>query len=279
MKLYCCALILILALTMCRAAKPLSFTFPTGFKQVSTDWTDCSSDSDVQQKMAVLLGGKSFDDVIEQSKKNPTHVTCSANDPVMGKSINLTLYLTDDEPVKKKPNKQRLEMKVSLNPNPKQLHATSGSQYIYAWWFKLNKNLIAGDKFFHIFQIKAEKTDTNPLVTLSLTKSDGLHLRLTKKEGGTLEPEATLVKNLPSVVGNWIQAFVQIQYSNNGLIVVTLKDQAGNVLSNKTLNNNNVWKGVKFYRPKWGLYRHIPGPYKKPGDSQLFSNIQIWNKK
>jgi hypothetical protein len=34
------------------------------------------------------------------------------------------------------------------------LHALEGSTTIYAWWFRLRSNIVAGDGFFHIFQVE-----------------------------------------------------------------------------------------------------------------------------
>ncbi len=59
----------------------------------------------------------------------------------------------------------RLEMWTNHRAD---LHALEGSTTIYAWWFRLRTNIVAGPDFFHIFQV--EKNYEN----LSKTSPNGV---------------------------------------------------------------------------------------------------------
>ena len=248
--------------------------------------TDCSSD--VHKQINLALGGSSSKDAIEiptTNDKKP-HLSCASNSFNGKSAINLTLYTNDNDPATNDNDRQRIEMKV-FESSPTQLKATKNTNYIYTWWFHLNPTLKAGDKFFHIFQIKAvgKGVQTDPMATFTLTKEDGLHLRLKKNENGN--PVHTKMLSLSSVKGKWIQAYVRVQYmsdatpgkdSTSGSIKVILNDQSGKQLFEKTIYNKMVWTAASFYRPKWGLYRSKSSQYQQPADWELFNDIQIWKK-
>ena len=262
----------------------LNFNF-TGYTNVATLMvTNCTTD--VHNQINAVLGGSPNIDVIEIPTTNPTlpHVTC-VSDCTMSKAINFTLYTTDNDSVTLLSDRQRLEMKV-FDKSPTLLKATNNSHYIYAWWFYLDPSLQAGDNFFHIFQIKAVGTgvDDNPLVTFTLTRKNGLHLRLRHNDSATTEYHNMVP--ISAVVGKWTQAFVQVNFQNgvtpgaatSGSIQVILKDQSDNQLFQGLFYNDMYWNLANFYRPKWGLYRSISTLYRQPGDWELFNNIQIWKK-
>ncbi len=67
---------------------------------------------------------------IPTTNPNLPHVSCSS-DPVMGNAVvNFTLYNTDNDPVTKNPEKQRIEMKV-YGRSPANLKATYFLEQLY----------------------------------------------------------------------------------------------------------------------------------------------------
>jgi Polysaccharide lyase len=217
---------------------------------------------------------------IPNTNKNKPHVSC-VND--MGPSVQLTIYKNDDDSASTKPQRQRIEMKVH-DGSPTSYKATRETNYVYTWWFKLDQGMVVSDSFFHIFQLKAVgNVPDMPVFTLSLSNEDGLHMRSNVKGTETLNPSTDFLKLLPlkSVVGTWIQATVEVNYSNtpsNGYVKVSLKSQDGRPLADKQKSFRTYLSGAQFVRPKWGLYRQINNAF-RPSDTELFQNIQIWKRK
>ena len=137
-------------------------------------------------------------------------------------------------------------------------------------------------------QLKVVGTaETQPVVTISLSKSDGLYLRIFNDDD-TISRHPLL--SLSNFTGKWIQVRLEVLYkqgkvsgsTNSGYVKVILKDQNGVQLYPKGSNTglfygNMFWSDADFVRPKWGLYRAISAEH-QPYDWQLFQNIQIWSK-
>ena len=200
----------------------------------------------------------------------------------MGPSVQFTIYRNDDDSVTQLTDRQRLEMKV-FDKSPTLYKATLNTNYVYTWWFKLSQTMVVSDSFFHIFQLKAvgNVTDT-PVFTLTLTNTNGLHLRANRNGNDTLTPSTDYLNLLPlkSVVGNWIQATVEANFTNskqNGYVKVLLKSQTGIQLVSQQTSFVTYWSGAQFVRPKWGLYRKISSTF-QASDTQLFQNVQIWKR-
>ena len=197
----------------------------------------------------------------------------------MGIALQFTIYKDDDDSVTKKNDRQRMEMKV-FERSPALYKAVKNTNYIYSWWFKLDKDLTASNTFFHIFQIKAVGTnvDDSPLFTFTLTRNDGLHFRVRRSDHKT-EDKFTMAP-LPKVLGKWTQAFVEANFINgasNGYFRVILKDLAGNELYSNKVFNDNWWSEASFYRPKWGLYRKKSNDFQN-SDTEKFQLVQIWKR-
>ena len=200
----------------------------------------------------------------------------------MGPSVQFTIYRNDDDSVTQLTDRQRLEMKV-FDKSATLYKATLNTNYVYTWWFKLSQTMVVSDSFFHIFQLKAvgNVTDT-PVFTLTLTNTNGLHLRANRNGNDTLTPSTDYLNLLPlkSVVGTWIQATVEANFTNskqNGYVKVLLKSQTGIQLVSQQTSFVTYWSGAQFVRPKWGLYRKISSTF-QASDTQLFQNVQIWKR-
>lgn len=202
----------------------------------------------------------------------------------MGPSIQFTIYKDDDDTVTKLGDRQRIEMKVH-EPSPTSYKATLNTNYVYTWWFKLGQDMVVGDTFFHIFQLKAigSNVPDTAVFSLSLTNKNGLHMRINRNGDDNLIPRTDYVNLLPlqSVVGNWIQATVDVSYrsnSNYGYIRVLLKSPTGRLLLPvQQVWFITYWPQADFVRPKWGIYRKINSAF-QPSDTELFQNVQIWKR-
>ena len=125
--------------------------------------------------------------------------------------------------------------------------------------------------------------DDSPVATFTLTTKNAFHLRLRNDDHSTF----TYYDMIPvsSVAGNWIQAYVKVDYksgntagsSTSGSIQVTLKDQRSGLLYDKLIYHNMFWPEADFVRPKWGLYRTMSDSFQS-ADWELFQNVQIWEK-
>ena len=95
----------------------------------------------------------------------------------MGTALRFYIHITDDDTAGNNPDKQRMEMKV-FNSSPTELKATNDQSFIYVWWFRLFSALQVTNTFTHIFQLKAVGGDDgNPLMTFTITTTDGFHIR------------------------------------------------------------------------------------------------------
>jgi len=139
--------------------------------------------------------------------------------------------------------------------------------------------------YFHIFQLQSvgKNVDDFPLVTFTLTRKNGLHLRLRNDDHSTITYKNMVP--LSSVIGKWTQAFVQVNYksgktpraSNSGSIRAILRNQNANLLFDQVYYHNMYWPEADFVRPKWGLYRANSSLFQS-ADWELFQNVQIWKK-
>jgi hypothetical protein len=214
----------------------------------------------------------------------------------MGKALNFTLYKTDDDSASIFTDRQRLEMKV-YGYSPDNLLAYNNSNFVYAWWFKLNPELICNPngRFWHIFQIKAVGTDidSSPMFTFTLSNTtEQFHFRQLNVTTGS-STHYPPVSDMSFILNRWIQAFVEVQYKNgesneetlnlnDGYVRVILKDQYGVQIyplndDSGVMRSNMFWDGVDYARPKWGLYRAIANEY-NDFDYELFQNVQIWQR-
>lgn len=268
------------------AAWDLDFDF-VGYRNKATLLiNDCVNDA-INQINTVLGGNPEIAAVeIPTTNSGRPHVSC-VPDSKMGNAIKFTIYKSDNDAVTGNADRQRLEMKV-FERSPSALKATNNTDYIYSWWFKLAKSTTVGKGFWHIFQLKAvgNNVDDTPLATFTLTTTDGFHLRLRSDDFVTTTTYRLV--DLPSVLGKWVQAFVQVSYKpgkvagskNSGSIRVIIKDEVGKTLfplgdDVNLFYNNMFWDSASFVRPKWGLYRKIDNSFQS-SDYELFQNIQIW---
>ena len=260
----------------------LDFDFSAYNNQLQLLITQCQ-DHDLKQQINEALCGNQYATKcieIPTTNQDLPHVTCSA-DTRMGKVINLTLYKNDDDSLTGSIDRQRIEMKT-FRSNPEML--TQVTDYVYAWWFHLNPNLKTGEKFFHIFQLKSG-VDSTPLLTFSLTRKLGFHIRWrTENRTGVIQESKQIVMDLPDALGRWLQASVQIHYQNaSSYFRVTIKDENGFELfplnnASGIFNCNScelLRETGHTIHPKWGFYRAHDDLH-QPSDWQLFQNIQVW---
>lgn len=152
------------------------FTFTGYTKRTTLLLTDCTSQNP-KTEINKALGGSATTVSYEEPSEPATHISCIDTDTEMGTALRFYIHSTDDDTASSNPDKQRMEMKV-FNSSPTELKATSGQSFIYVWWFRLNSALQATNTFFHTFQLKAVGGDDgNPLMTFTLTTTDGFHIR------------------------------------------------------------------------------------------------------
>ena len=164
---------------------------------------------------AVLRDNSIVEPVVGNNVALP-HVFCVSDD-TMFNAINLTIYaadgftskIVDNRPNRQTEGRQLLEMRVYGRSQPV-LRASEDTNYIYAWWFYLKPSFSVTNSFTHIFRLRAvgQDVDQNDLVTFTLTRRDGLHLRVRDDTSKTITYQTML--DLASATGTWIQAFVKV---------------------------------------------------------------------
>lgn len=134
-------------------------------------------------------------------------------------------------------------------------HAENNTTY-YRWKFKLASNINTGNRFFHVFQLKAIGGDDTgfPILTISPIRD-----RLELKHSRT-GPENEQVLNsapLDNFKGVWIEAYLKVKHGNSGSIYFTLKKVSnGDIMLAYVRENIDMWRtGAESNNPKWGIYR------------------------
>lgn len=152
------------------------FTFTGYTKRTTLLLTDCAT-QDAKTEINKALGGSATTVSYEEPSESATHISCIDTDTVMGTALRFYIHINDDDTASTNTDRQRMEMKV-FNSSPTELKATSGQSFIYAWWFRLFSSIQVTNTFFHTFQLKAVGgNDGNPLMTFTMTSTDGFHIR------------------------------------------------------------------------------------------------------
>lgn len=196
----------------------------------------------------------------------------------------------DNEPVKGKTDRQRVEIK-SFEPSPDNLKGTNGETVQYKWRFKIPLGFRPTSGFTHIHQIKAVGGDDgNPLFTLTLRKMPNA---LNKLELIYVKDEATkMIKyqtaNMSLFEGTWVEATETIKVGLKGTYALTIKKVAdGTVLMNYsnsdiqtirsayTSKTGTAYTANSFIRPKWGIYRSLKEIATMKDETMRFSDFSI----
>jgi hypothetical protein len=185
----------------------------------------------------------------------------------------------DNEPVKGKTDRQRVEIK-SFEPSPDNLKGTTSETVQYKWRFKIPTGFKPTKDFTHIHQIKAVDGDAgNPLFTLTLRKmtngSKKLELIYVKHEATKMIKFQTV--NMSLFEGIWVEATETIKVGLKGTYAITIKKVSdGTVLMNySNLNIQTIRTDNSFIRPKWGMYRSLKDIANMKDETIRFSDFSI----
>lgn len=205
-------------------------------------------------------------------------------------NLHVTNTPPDNEPVKGKTDRQRVEIK-SFEPSPDNLKGITGETVQYKWRFKVPAGFKPTKNFTHIHQIKAvDGDDGNPLFTLTLRKmlngSNKLELIYVKDEATKMTKYQTV--NMSLFEGIWVEATETIKIGLKGTYDLTIKKVSdGTVLMN--YSNSNIqtirtaylskigasYSANSFIRPKWGMYRSLKDIADMKDETMRFSDFSI----
>ncbi|OMQ10434.1 hypothetical protein [[Flexibacter] sp. ATCC 35103] len=205
-------------------------------------------------------------------------------------NLHITNTPPDNEPVKGKTDRQRVEIK-SFEPSPDNLKGITGETIQYKWRFKIPTGFKPTKNFTHIHQIKAvDGDDGNPLFTLTLRKmsngSNKLELIYVKDEATKMTKYQTV--NMSLFEGIWVEATETIKIGLKGTYDLTIKKVSdGTVLMN--YSNSNIqtirtaylsktgtnYSANSFIRPKWGMYRSLKDIADMKDETMRFSDFSI----
>ena len=211
------------------------------------------------------------------------HITEVYDDDLKKYVFEFNLHVTnappDNEPVKGKTDRQRVEIK-SFEPSPDNLKGTTGETVQYKWRFKIPKGFKPTKDFTHIHQIKAVDGDAgNPLFTLTLRKmingSNQLELIYVKDEATKMIKYQTVDMSL--FEGTWVEATETIKVGLKGTYAITIKKVSdGKTLMNYSNSNiQTIRADNSFIRPKWGMYRSLKDIANMKDETMRFSDFSI----
>jgi len=194
-------------------------------------------------------------------------------------NLHVTNTPPDNEPVKGKTDRQRVEIK-SFEPSPDNLKGTTGETVQYKWRFKIPKGFKPTKDFTHIHQIKAVDGDAgNPLFTLTLRKmtngSNKLELIYVKDEATKLIKYQAI--DLSLLEGIWVEATETIKVGLKGTYTLTIKKVGDETVVMKYNNSNiqTIRATNSFIRPKWGMYRSLKDIANMKDETMRFSDFSI----
>jgi len=211
------------------------------------------------------------------------HITEVYDDDLKKYVFEFNLHVTntppDNEPVKGKTDRQRVEIK-SFEPSPDNLKGTTGETVQYKWRFKIPVGFQPTKDFTHIHQIKAVDGDAgNPLFTLTLRKitngSNQLELIYVKDKASKMIKYQTV--NMSLFEGTWVEATETIKVGLKGTYAITIKKVSdGKTLMNYSNSNiQTIRADNSFIRPKWGMYRSLKDIANMKDETMRFSDFSI----
>lgn len=211
------------------------------------------------------------------------HITEVYDDDLKKYIFEFNLHVTntppDNEPVKSKTDRQRVEIK-SFEPSPDNLKGTTGETIQYKWRFKIPAGFKPTKDFTHIHQIKAVDGDAgNPLFTLTLRKitngSDQLELIYVKDEATKMIKYQTVDMSL--FEGTWVEATETIKVGLKGTYAITIKkvNNGTTLLNYSNSNIQTIRADNSFIRPKWGMYRSLKDIANMKDETMRFSDFSI----
>ena len=211
------------------------------------------------------------------------HITEVYDDDLKKYVFEFNLHVTntppDNEPVKGKTDRQRVEIK-SFEPSPDNLKGTTGETVQYKWRFKIPKGFKPTKDFTHIHQIKAVDGDAgNPLFTLTLRKmtngSNQLEIIYVKDKASKMIKYQTV--NMSLFEGTWVEATETIKVGLKGTYAITIKKVSdGKTLMNYSNSNiQTIRADNSFIRPKWGMYRSLKDIANMKDETMRFSDFSM----
>jgi len=211
------------------------------------------------------------------------HITEVYDDDLKKYVFEFYLHVTntppDNEPVKGKTDRQRVEIK-SFEPSPDNLKGTIGETVQYKWRFKIPAGFQPTKDFTHIHQIKAVDGDAgNPLFTLTLRKitngSNQLELIYVKDEATKMIKYQTV--DMSVFEGTWVEATETIKVGLKGTYAITIKKVSDRttLLNYSNSNIQTIRADNSFIRPKWGMYRSLKDIANMKDETMRFSDFSI----
>lgn len=174
-------------------------------------------------------------------------------------------------------DRQRVEIKV-YDRSAEELKGYENTAFTYHWQFKLGAELQLTRRFIHVFQLKAAQSpdDQHPVLTITGERSrerDVLQVRQSDSTDDTVLAEA----DWGQVQGRWIDAVVEVRFSDHGSLRLRLTRLDGVPLVDVAKDDVDLWRGGGFVRPKWGFYRSLAdvAAITNAEDSVRLANIAI----
>ncbi len=192
--------------------------------------------------------------------------------------VNLDLV-----PMAKGGDRSRTEIKLSPQPGgvyePFKGHA--GDTFVYTWRFKIPHEMKFSPSFTHIHQIKATGGDfaAPPLITFTPLANGTLEVRHVADQRADPSVVSLLASTpLAPLVGQWVDAYEEVKYSNtDGRYALRLRDAGGKLLLSIDKQGLQMWRtGATQIHPKWGIYRkHHAALNQHTHDFIYFANFGI----
>ncbi|MGW2259504.1 hypothetical protein ACWCXE_16975 [Streptomyces sp. NPDC001780] len=116
--------------------------------------------------------------------------------------------------------------------------------------------LDATTSFTHIMQIKVQDIGA-PLFTMSLHQhNDGPKIEMRTSDDDDTMTEAGAA-NMSPVQGKWSDVSVEVKASDSGAYVDWSVTTGGSTVAKHKRTGLDMWRGINYLRPKWGIYRSL----------------------
>jgi len=178
----------------------------------------------------------------------------------------------------------RTEIKA-FHPSPSHMKGEYGDEVQYTWDFRLDDDFRAGNRFTHIFQVKAADGEYSspPLITLTPRGSASSMQILHGKSDAHGDGIYSVVHSEPlnKFLGEWLEAEFNADFQHNGSASLTIRRKVdGQVLLEWDSGESNLemWRqDASFNRGKWGIYRsnQHSSSYNLKDETVRFNNICI----
>ena len=152
-------------------------------------------------------------------------------------------------------SKTRIEFKVHTGA-AEALKGTPGKVLTYTWRFKMDPEMVFSPRYNVMFQLKSVGGhDGPPLIALKVVPSGGQDSLVVQYMTETAERRTLAAAPAADLRGLWLQVYVRTEIGDDAAFFMTVRKPDDTFVIAVDTRGLAMWRGGRFIRPKWGLYR------------------------